>query len=73
MKKTIIISFFISLAMIFAILSCNKEEEVPEASVVAKFSATSNNDFTAPSQVYLYRRIRYSNNRRNANLRMGFW
>lgn len=37
--------------MIFAISSCDKEEEVPEASVVAKFSATSNNDFTAPSQV----------------------
>lgn len=37
--------------MLWTFTACDKEEEVPEASVVAKFKATSNNDFTAPSQV----------------------
>lgn len=52
MKKNLI--FLSLLGFLFAIFatSCEKDEDTtPEASVVAKFSFTSNNDFIAPSQI----------------------
>lgn len=51
MKKNRIIRLFLGLALIFNFVACEKESETPEASVVAKFSLTSSNNFIAPSEI----------------------
>lgn len=52
MKKNILFAVFMGLALILSITSCEKDDDNgTPASVVAKFSFTSDNDFMEPSTI----------------------
>lgn len=52
MKKHFLLSLFLGLAVLLTVTSCkDDDDDVPPASVVAKFTLVSNNDFIAPTEI----------------------